>query len=108
MIEWINSIELSTAGKTGFFFVSSLLVMAFYYAEYWIKNGMRDFEGNQVSIVNFLLLNHPERTYEAIKRVILICIGGGVIGALDGMTLMQVFAAGMGAGYAAFARRDEK
>lgn len=101
-------LELGATAKTALFFVSSMMVMAFYYAEFWIRNGMKDFDGNKVSIINFLVLNHPERTYEAIKRVLLICIGGGVIGALDGMSIAQVFAAGVGAGYAAFARREEK
>lgn len=108
MIDAFNSYPLDAIGKGMLFFFSSLLVLLYYYAENWLRVDSRDESGRRIDLLDYLFFNHPERTYDAIKRVALVCIGSGVLGMLDVMTNAMVLSAGAASGYTAFANRESR
>lgn len=108
MIDALNSYNLDVISKGVLFFASSLLVMLYYYTENWLRLDSRDERGRRIDLLDYLFFNHPERTYDAVKRVALVCIGSGVLGMLDVMTNVMVLSAGAAAGYTAFANRESR
>lgn len=80
------------------FLGSSFIVMTYYYIEAWMKIEDRP------DLIDYLVFNNPIETYGAIKRLLLLCFGAGVMGHMDGMTIEMIMSAGAGVGYAAFAR----
>lgn len=80
------------------FLYSSLVVMTYYYIETWIKIEDRP------SLIDYLVLDNPAGTYNAVKRLLLLCFGAGVMGHMDTMTMYEVMSAGAGIGYLAFSR----
>ncbi len=80
------------------FLYSSFAVMTYYYIETWLKIEDRP------SLINYLVLDNPAETYSAVKRLLLLCFGAGIMGHMDDMTMQMIMSAGAGVGYAAFAR----
>lgn len=108
MIEALNSYQLDVISKGVLFFASSLIVLLYYYTENWLRLDSRDESGRRIDLLDYLFFNHPERTYDAVKRVALVCIGSGVLGMLDVMTNVMVLSAGAASGYTAFANRESR
>lgn len=98
----INSYTLDTIEKTILFFIVCFLVMIYYYVEEWIKNK------SSTPLIDYLIINNPEATYDAIKRTILLAFGAGVMGQLDQVSNTDLLIAAAGVGWLAFSNRSNK
>lgn len=102
MIEVINEINLGIVAKTLLFFIVCFCVMAYYYIEDWFQN--RPTQG----LLDYLILNNPTGTYNAIKRLVLLTFGAGIIGHLDQVENTDMLITAAGIGWLAFSNRSEK
>lgn len=101
MIEVINGIDLGIAAKTLLFFIVCFLVMAYYYIEDWFQNKPTQ------SLIDYLLLNNPSGTYNAIKRLVLLTFGAGVLGHLEQVANTDMLITAAGIGWLAFSNKSE-
>jgi hypothetical protein len=75
---------------------SAFVVMVYYYIEEFIRSSQRE------RLLDYLVLDNPLQAYEAIKGLAVLCIGSGLVGHFDHMTLQHIVTAGAGVGYVAF------
>ena len=75
---------------------SGLVVMVYYFFEFWMHIE------NRPRLLDYMVFNNPAHTYEAVKRLVILCAGAGVLDHMSAMTLEQIITAGASCGYLAF------
>jgi len=84
------------------FGMSGLVVMVYYYIEGWIRMSDRE------RLLDYLIFDNPLQAYDAIKRLVLLCAGSGLVGHFGNMDLEHIITAGAAVGYMAFTHKEEK
>lgn len=101
--EYISNFDWASLEGAALFFGTAFVVMVYYYTESLFNIPKEQRPG----WFAYMVLNNPDETFAAIKRLIVVCLGAEVLGHTNALNVEQILTSGAACGYLAFARRSQ-